>query len=435
MMKFLNKFSLAILLSGGVSTALAGGFDISGLLPAWGNPSMNKCQSAASFETCVGGDRLSDCANWRNKDPKQNRGTHDDEGATLMLVATNVVENGGYFCVIQLQGRNKNEGNAWTEYFNPGSDTDCLWLCKEGFYGQGCASSGTSTRCDSRIINADAFSKYKRVTNKSAPNIEESIPMFFMNENSGCGVHKNQEHDMILAVSRWTPSGHGVFAQPTVFRAERSGWGHMVSTATIYFAGTPTLLCMEGYQPNSGRTDCDPTDATKCALNNMCTGWSDFNAVTHEIKAAQTGDCNEYRCKQPGYGFKSTSDKTCIACGDDARHGANADNGVCIACEIGNLFSNGGCVPASATLGNSMLAFGPGGTNAPLKDQCWTLIEPSEYKKCVIGESEKPSRLNLPGRVTTDPKGPGKEYNPNGSNGTSNSTSGSSGNTGGGSTG
>lgn len=398
MMKLAIKFILTVLLLAPIGGANASGTDASSLLSAWGNPSMQLCQGPSNYETCVG-DSLPDCSNWKNKDPKSNRGTYDDEGATLLLVARAINENGGKFCVIQVQGRNKNKKSAWTEYFNPGSDSDCVWLCKSGHHGSECSETGTPTRCDSQPLNKEKFKNYKRLTNKNATNIEESIPMFYMNQNKKCYGNRKEEHDMILAISKWAPSGHGAFAQPTIFRAERDGDKHMVSTATITFVGTATLLCKEGYAPNSGGTDCDPIDATMCALTNMCTGWSGFDAATHKITAAKSGGCNEYRCLQPKYGFKSEADKTCAECGEDARHGTNSDNGVCVACDVGSIFdgAKNQCVAASHVLGRDAMVYGPNKDRdtKPLGDQCWTKPESTEYKNCVIPPTAAEKHLSI----------------------------------------
>lgn len=390
-MKTVTTFILTTVLCACSVPAIAGGRNNNAMKQHWTNPTMSHCLTHDIGDACVGGS-LSGCKNWinpqNNDNVGANRGTAQDEGAILMLVARDVNENGAKFCVTQLQGANKNKKNAWTVYYNPaGNITNCFWLCKAGFSGEGC-SAGVATGCDSVPIRRSDFDKYKIAT--SGPSVEGEIFMFHWDENKSCGVHKKQEHDMILAISEFLPSGHGAYARPMVFRAERAGWKHMVSTATLWWAGDKTLLCKDGYQPNPGKTDCVAINQNTCNMNSMCTGWNptDFNESAHTMHA--NGSCYEFRCMTPGTAFTSSTNRTCIECTGDNRVGIPSATGVCVRCPTGKIFDDNASASSycrdAAQYNTQTMAYGKGRTrNADLKDQCWTMLESDEYKACVTG--------------------------------------------------
>lgn len=391
-MKMTNKFLFSVFLVLVAGPAFAKGKEANNMLDSWGGAAMSYCSAHNIDDACIG-NSLGGCKNWNNGARSPNRGTADDEMATLMLVARDINENGAKFCVTQVQGANKNKGNAWTVYYNPaGNITKCFWLCKDGHSGDGCGG-GVATTCDSGTILKKDFATYKLATSSSAPSVEGEIAMFHWDHNKGCGVHKKQEHDMILAVSGWTPSGHGAFVRPTVVRAERSGWKDMVSTATMWFAGTPTLLCKTGYKPNGGQTDCEPINKTECDKNSLCPSWADggFDATKHVLK--DKDGCFEYRCSAAGTAFASTTDRSCVECTGDNRVGVPDSTGVCVKCQVGKIFDNNypssGYCRDAAEYSTNALSFGTGNNrNTELNRQCWTKIEPDEYKDCVTGTNK-----------------------------------------------
>ncbi|MBN1324708.1 MAG: hypothetical protein JW974_00600 [Alphaproteobacteria bacterium] len=390
-MKLIKKIFLTFILSTLVVPSFAAGKKKSDMKAFWGNPPMSHCLGQSLGDACVG-NSLSGCKNWvGTKKDQANRGTFDDEMATLLLLARDVNENGAKFCVTQAQGANKNKGNAWTQYYNPaGNMAKCFWLCKPGHSGEGCTGDD-STTCDSTLIKKSDFSGYK--ITKSGPSVESTIVMFNWDEYKGCGLNAGQEHDMVLGISGWLQSGHGAFARPMVVRSQRDGWKDMVSTATIWGVGEETLLCKDGYEPNATKTDCIAINNTLCSMNTLCTGWdkAKFAEEFHDLTAK--GSCFEYRCKVAGMAFTSATDKTCIECSGDARVGVPESTGVCIKCPAGKIFDNKatttGFCKNSVKFTTQDLTFGPKkDKNSALETQCWTKIEPTEYKNCVLDKKE-----------------------------------------------
>lgn len=397
-MNITKKIILAIFLIAVVVPGFAAGKKLNNMKQYWSNPVMSYCLGQSLGDACVG-NSLAGCKNWNGAGKNQpNRGTFNDEMATLLLLARDVNANGARFCVTQAQGANKNKGDAWTNYYNPaGNIAKCFWLCKPGHSGEGCGG-GESTLCDSTTIKKSDFAGYKITT--SGPSVEGEVAMFHWDEYKGCGLNKSQEHDMVLGISGWTASGHGAFARPMVVRSQRDGWSDMVSTATIWMVGSDTLLCKDGYQPNTSNTDCVAVNGTACMVNTpttittnpvntFCAGWdkASFSETNHVLKL--NGTCFEYRCQTAGMAFTSASNRTCVECAGDARVGVPDSTGVCVKCPSGKIFDNNGKTTGfcknSIQFTTQDLAFGPNkNKNTNLMDQCWTKIEPTAYKNCVL---------------------------------------------------
>lgn len=394
-MKLIKKIFLIIVLSIIANPAFAK-ISVNDLISSWGSPTMLTCFAQGVEKPCVGNslkDSSGNCLNWLpSGNPAANRGTESNQGATLLMVARKVIANGGYFCVTQVQAANKNKNtDAWTTYYEPsGGTTSCVWLCKSGYYGSGCTQT-TPSSCDSTTLLRSNFDGYKLATSGST-NIENDIPRFFDGTYRSCGLRKEQEHDMILAISGWTTSGHGAFAQPMLVRAERtSGMKDVQSTITLKTGtSTPVLLCKNGYKSNAAGTDCEVVNNNLCTMNSLCSGWTktSFNNTLHTLK--EINGCYQYRCVQSGFAFASDTDKTCTACSGDARVGIPDDTGVCVKCPKGEIFDNDNstnkyCSKAKV-LSTQDLIYGSGKNQQTTTwgDQCWLIIEPSEYRDCVL---------------------------------------------------
>lgn len=383
-MKHTFCLSLLVYFCAAAGALAGGGNNVSALSGDWGGGRWVMCgqHSLGAKNACIGATQ--NCAA-RSMFARN----YDDEWAVQMLVAMKVTKTGAMFCPVQVEGKNKNKGNAWTEYASAGSN--CVWLCKNGYTGEECATEAAAgTTCDPTKLQASNYSSIRRIA--SGANIEDSVAMFGFNNNNSCGVHKKQEHDIILGVTRWTPSGHGAFVQQLVVRAERSGWKHMDSWAAIYPAGgaPEILVCKNGYKPNAGSTDCEEINMNICAQAQACSGWSNagFDEQVHVMMQPAGQSCYEFRCAQQGYAFQSTAERKCVECSSSMRDGAHPVSGLCIKCDIGKIFNSetGACDDADAYSKTDM-QYGKGRTkdNTKLAAQCWTIVAPEEYTVCVRG--------------------------------------------------
>lgn len=241
--------------------------------------------------------------------------------------------------------------------------------------------------------------------------------MFEWNKKDSCGVHKTQEHDMILVVSRWLPSGHGAWVRQMVVRARRSGWSRMVSWSVIYPAedSYDILTCKNGYKVNAAGNDCEPIDWALCERGaSFCSGWTlaGFDENTMVMDFDSTNACYQYRCRENGYAFNSPVNRTCTLCTKSLRGGMSPADGTCVTCGVGTIFdadaaTSGYCVNAVSYSRQEML-YGRGqtkSTNPKVSDQCWPVLVISEYKDCV----EKGGRNGVSAPVSNPKRDPGDE--------------------------
>lgn len=387
MIKLIFAFLSFVLVVGGAN-AETGINNANAMLQYWSNPTMNWCNNTSDTVNGTIGRLKNVCTGNRNSQCV----LVDDYGA-LMLVAREINENGANFCVTTIYAEHKKKGNAWTLYSNPaGGAKKCFWMCKSGHYGDKCSQT-TPNGCDSTPLTRNSFDSYNLSRDYD---VEGSIAMFHWQQYKGCGAHKGQEHDMILAISDWLPSGHGAYASPFIVRATRDGWKDRIGWPTIWATGSPTLLCKNGYQANAAGNDCEPVDANACAITQLCSGWASngFSESSMVTKYDDARGCFTYRCSESGKAFASSTDKSCVDCATNNRNGISPADGTCVRCNVGQIFdetasSSGYCVQTTAYVKTDMV-YGRGLThnNAPsdISQQCWTKADPTEYRECVTGK-------------------------------------------------
>ncbi len=376
------------------------------LLGTWGGGKWIDCRSHAleGSEACIGATASTCVAPTFDKNDKVTNAdklmyarNHTDEYALQMMVAVEINEHGANFCPMQVEAKNKNKKNAWTEYALLGSASDCRWLCKDGYSGTKCSvEPGSGTTCNPAEFKRSNYDKFVRLA--SGANVEGSVAMFNWNRNYHCGLNKYQEHDSILAITRWAPSGHGAYVQPLIVRAQRQGWEDMISWPAVYYrtGATEHLVCVDGYRPNAGMTDCVEISASICAEASSCVGWSwsGFDETLHTYFMPEGKSCFEFRCKGENQAFASVADRSCIECTTSLRGGVSPVDGTCVKCNSGTVFNNNAtsvvnhCTEAVGYTKLDM-QYGKGKTknsNPEPDNQCWTETETDEYRSCVTGE-------------------------------------------------
>lgn len=373
------------LIFGTCGVAFAGGKNnVAAYLTQWGGGKFTSCQGHAlvGSEACIGQSAKDNC-----EAKKMYARDYTDEYALQMMIALTVNERGAYFCPIQIEGKNKNKGNAWTEYAQI-STAGCVWLCREGYTGVTCDKTQDQVdSCDFEPLRRENYASLERVA--TGANMEERVAMFVFNKKQKCGVSKTQEHDVVLGIVKWTASGHGAWVQPLEVRAQRDGWGDMKSWAAIVplAQSSEMLVCKNGYKPNG--QDCVEIDTQVCMLQKMCDGWGAFDETIHRLEpVTKNGEtCYQYKCKEAGKAFVSAQLRTCEECPSDLFTGI-ASSGECVRCEKGKFFSlkaAGNCGDATAYT-KLDLQYGKGKTKTTageLKKQCWYYSNPEDYKNCV----------------------------------------------------
>lgn len=334
------------------------------------------------------------------------RGTKPDEHGIVLFMARDIVENGGYFCPYQLQCSNaSNTKRTWTQYYEPKNflNSQCVWLCKDGYYGNKCEETIPSTittfnnDCDNSNFSKETgmFSELGMNITISSVSKEEEITGFDTgNEITGNDSDYYKEYDVVLAAVSFLD--HGIVALPVKIHCGVMNWPEndsfvdsIINNATN---GRGTLLCAQGYKPDNGNLNCVPIDSSACGIDSLpfCKDFdkNNFNESIHykDIKE----NCVKYFCKEPGTAFKSTTDTTCVECSNG---GPDPNNGTCISCNIGQYFDedNGTCKTAVA-YSKSDMQYGKGGTKntVPLAQQCWLIATPEEYAECVKNGGKRP---------------------------------------------
>ena len=343
--------------------------------------------------------------NASDEDLELTRGTKPDEHGIVLFMARDIVANGGYFCPYQLQCSNtSNTKRTWTQYYEPKNflNSQCVWLCKNGYYGNKCeetTSSGSTTfnnDCDNSNFSKETgmFSELGMNTTISSVSKEEEITGFDTgNESTGNDSGYYKEYDVVLAAVKFLD--HGIVALPVKIHCGVMNWPDNDSFVDFIRSETNdkgTILCAQGYKPDDSNLNCVPINSSACGIDSFpfCNGFdkSKFNESIHykDIK----GDCVKYFCEEPGTAFKSTTDTTCVECSNG---GPDPNNGTCISCNIGQYFDeDDGICKTAVAYSKSDMQYGKGETKntVPLDEQCWLIATPEEYAECVKNDGKRP---------------------------------------------
>lgn len=267
---------------------------------------------------------------------------------------------------------------------------------------------------------------------------------------TGCGGNrqidlkspKGQEHKVVLALKTIKTETNAIIftIQPMVIRAgaQPGAWlhtakGYKYAWPMVSFYGTErSNYCPSfGFVYENGKCVVDEhaqnyqalQAAMKAAQEQerkdkelVCPDWKDklkyYDNTQHEFFESSYNNamCKKFRCPaSTNLGFyntrsdydssSATSPYACVSCNvatadggnvakDKAVHGVDND-GNCITCDLGTFYDEASktCVKAEVIDMRNM-AYGPGKNNRDdLKLQCWTMAEPSCYRKCINGES------------------------------------------------
>lgn len=388
--RIMNKKFLAILF-GSVLTlpAVAGHTQIS-------NEILNEWGGRPDWITC-GENNTNGCISKGLVDAKCDAATAKitapDGFAFFLMLAREVNKNGAYFCPTMFH-RNSNNSTIFKE---TGGNQTCVWLCRQGWTGDKCQSKQDNFTdvCD---VTPFLRENYNDTKSGSAENIEWKFMYIASDKLADCKdstgkYQRNTEHDILLAVDKFLPSGNGAFVRMMEFSARHN-------ELQVYPANgkEQELLCKRGYKQNKTKTDCEPINASECKkaiLNQkMCSGWTADKYDEKKHMLDLNDGCYKYKCKTAGQAFVSTTDHSCTDCTTDIRGGTHPINGTCVKCDTGMIFSDidGEC-KETISLNNTDLAYGQNKTKDDFKDnndttdQCWAKKAPEEYKECVMGEN------------------------------------------------
>ena len=247
------------------------------------------------------------------------------------------------------------------------------------------------------------------------------------NDWSNFSSNKSQEHDIVLAIYEIKASTDSVIfdVRPMIVRAGgTAGCNRAAADAwpmISWIGGEHShLLCPSDYA-RVGDECVHPLAAASVQLKNaaeelkntqlgsLCYGYKKegYDEAQHSFVVVDSGTgtaiesqptkssefrpnyCTKYVCKSSVMGFvsdwKTSGNMKCETCtGESMRYGVDAD-GACITCVKGEIYDEDTktCVKAESFSKNDM-RYGQGKTpSTDLKDQCWTLDNPTCYKCCL----------------------------------------------------
>lgn len=399
-MRILPIFVLSTIMLFGQSYA-GGGNDVSSLNSYWGNASTTYCLSHGIADlnplVCLGKDLGCKENNPLNGSNIMSNG-NSDQGANTMWVATKVTKGGAQFCAVRIDARNNDKHDRpWTTYHRfDSSDDSCFWLCHDGYGGADCSDNDGDFVCNTtKFDDNNNYIKYKfKDKSAIATNVEDSIAMFEYNKYKHCSNDKlrvKEEHDRILAITRWSEDGHGAFVRQMVVRAASKHWKNMNTWPNIYPAtnSKDILVCRTGYKPDLNYTKCIEVNATRCAEQNICSDFeSGYNETMHKLQFDESDGkgCYKYTCAEEGKAFASAVDRTCIDCPENL-HGGPGSDGTCLKCPDNEIYVGKECATAKR-LTKTDLMYGIGKTRnseKDVKEWCWTRSSIDEYGACING--------------------------------------------------
>lgn len=304
----------------------------------------------------------------------------------MVFIAQNITKTGAEFCMNRVL-----ENKArWIVYFLPKDNkSKCFWLCQPGYGGADCSESANGNICYPEKISKTAFNEYE--TNQSEDTAYTENQDWLIIRHSFPAINASAEGEVFIAITDWVPSGHGAFVSPVMAQGENFDSDDITKrTIRIEKIGKDKLLCAPGYKPNAGNTDCEPINSTTCTFAGMkfCSGFEKdkYNESVHSLKADSSG-CYRYFCKNSTQAFPSVLDKSCKDCAKPGRGGPSMTDGSCVVCPAGKYFDQklNDCRDASA-YSKSNMQFGRNNSTKekPIVNQCWSITEPSAYKKCVL---------------------------------------------------
>ncbi len=358
------------------------------------NMQMIRCSDVNNPEDACIGTTASNCKNMALANSDSSGQIDDGDGkrtGKLIMVARTINSDSAYFCPTVISSdADRKPKSIPTVYYEPYRGAgDCYWLFKN--------ASGNS-ECDASLINSKRHEDVvMKKPGKGLTNIEDRIPMFELNVYDKCGSNVKQEHDLVLAIVGWTPSGHGAFVDGLTVRVQRTDWDRKPKPwlgVILRKSGNQKLLCAKGFTPNSSGTDCVSANDEICRTGKpFCAGYAgNFSAAQH--KEVGGTSCDTFRCSAAGFGFKSATDYTCAECLVGTRTGINKD-GVCETCAVGYLFDSSiqSCKVAakvslntftSKTLGTALKSGGYVANSG--SNKCWTRTLPEEFKSCILAK-------------------------------------------------
>ncbi len=303
----------------------------------------------------------------------------NEEGSITPIIAREIYEHGGKFCMTQMQAAFGSQSGKFIDYF----DNDrykCQTICEPGYYGESCEKIGyecpkSGEDVDyTKDLNNREDGDLRLLDGKENNRIR---PQVFGYKNGGYSLPQSD----VMVLGLLNIKKHSVVASPVYVHA----YNDVIESAT---SAKPyqKLLCAPGYTRNDLKNDCE--FAPQCGnmnydfcLNETGTG---FDEASHVWIIDSTRNCKYFRCRD-NYGFRSETDKTCVECSGGALAYVNSE-GLCATCKIGEIVNDTktGCSP-------NVQSFNKSEMHRKGNKECWMEIDEQKFAGCVHGCPKKTS--------------------------------------------
>ena len=338
--------------------------------------------TSSDYNTSLGTSLYKNLNQQLGKPTTDNHGTYGDEGAIVLIIARDIYEHGGNFCMTQIQAANDEDCQkyTWLDYYDYPDKYKCEVLCRDGFNGQTCSEQPSSNCLDSHnelIFGDDTQKKDGRNTDQ----ITERVTVLSRINSENNNSDTKATHIVLAVVEQ---KDHGVIVSPVKIIGERykdsSDKQLKTYIKSIQSNNQKTLLCAQDYKPNDNNTDCELIESCHGQYDKCEDEKRNFDSNKHEWKTRTMSGgkiCRYIVCKS-GYGLDNDNE-TCIPCATTRNQGIK--DGVCVQCHDDEVFNNGNCDKYKQLSKHALL---DGFYNI---GKCWMKSNPSEYKNCVLCET------------------------------------------------
>ncbi len=317
-------------------------------------------------------------------------------GEKNFMAAVDYNENGLKLCPMGAYSwRNKTTQRPWVSWVALSQNTDCFWMCTEGWTGAGCNIK----------VDKDKDMKLGRNCNTvNLSNIDYAVghsgthlsPKIFDSSHNDCSGEsdKNPWHYTLPGVVRFTTDGHGAFVAELTVRAcyNKSKKKHDDCGVRVYKSDDTEekLVCMVGYKPTEDKLGCEAIDEAACA--GVCTAFQGVENLflddeQYSVKYDHKNNCMTFSCAQDGYGFAGDpmlidvpANRKCIECkSTDTEIKTIKPDGQCYTLKTGESISalDGVSVVAPDSTSKTKIA-------DMIKKGCWKKLHPEEFKRCIL---------------------------------------------------
>lgn len=299
------------------------------------------------------------------------------EGSITPIIAREIYEHGGKFCMTQMQAGWGTNSGRFIDYFTD-NKYQCATICEPGYHGTYCEKVGYECPQNGSAINYKTALNNREDNNFRLTSGEQENrirPQVFDFKNAGNVDASSGVNSRVVVLGLLDIKEHAVIASPVLVVANNN---KIIGAYSAEAYRKP--LCAPGYTPNALGNDCVP--APQCGDNtrSFCSGETGdgFDETQHIWIIDDVKNCKKFRCRDDK-GFTSENNKNCIECPGAPLAYVN-DDGICDMCDRGQN-PNNNCK-------NNMTSYDKSHMQTYGNKQCWLETIPKRFAGCIHGCSQ-----------------------------------------------